>query len=197
MGTARGEAACPSSPRRRPVCWAAKVWQATPDPADWQPLPAAVASQWQALRASPIAHWIGLALPRLLLRAPYGARSDAIEAFAFEELTAERRHQDYLWGNPAFACAQWIAAAFTEQGWDLRLDGPFDLIDLPTHVYQERGEKKLLACAEIFLSERAAQAMTARGIMALQSYRDRNTVRLRALHSIAADGSGLAGPWRH
>ncbi len=43
---------------------------ATPDPRDWCPVDADVGKHWQALRASAVAPWLGLALPRVLLRLP-------------------------------------------------------------------------------------------------------------------------------
>ena len=63
----------------------------TPDPRKWMPIDPAASRRWQALRSSPAAAWIGLALPRFLLRLPYGARNNPIEQFAFEELTEEAK----------------------------------------------------------------------------------------------------------
>ena len=37
---------------------------------------------WQALRSAPMAPWLGLVLPRVLMRLPYGAATDPINAFA-------------------------------------------------------------------------------------------------------------------
>ena len=60
---------------------------AHPDPDDWQqPTDANVRAAWDALRQLPEAASVGLALPRLLLRRPYGKRSDPTEQLDFEEL---------------------------------------------------------------------------------------------------------------
>lgn len=74
------------------------------DPAQWQSLPAEAEQRWQALRGCVVAPWIGLALPRVLLRLPYGTKTDPVEAFAFEEMPSGRDPDAYLWGNPAFIC---------------------------------------------------------------------------------------------
>ena len=78
----------------------------TPDPDDWQGIPDKQGSQaWEALRELPEAPYLGLALPRFLLRLPYGEDTDPTERFEFEEMTSDLNHEDYLWGNPCFACA--------------------------------------------------------------------------------------------
>ena len=59
-------------------------------------------------------------MPRVLLRLPYGARTDGVERFDFEEAGPGFEHSHYLWGNPAFACALLIAKAFADSGWSMR-----------------------------------------------------------------------------
>ncbi len=168
---------------------------ATPASEDWHdPEPEAEAA-WRALRRAPAAASIGLALPRVLLRLPYGRRSDPVEAFAFEELSGDN-HESFLWGNPAFACALLIAQSFQEDGWNLRPGVRLDLGDLPAHSYIDKdGEARLTPCAEVLLSQRAAEAILARGVMPLLSHRDLNAVRLLRLQSIADPPAALAGPW--
>ena len=91
-------------------------FERSPDPAAWKALGPDDDRRWQALRHDPSARWIGLALPRVLLRLPYGARTDEIDQFEFEELPPGGDHEAYLWGNPAVACAMLIGKAFTERG---------------------------------------------------------------------------------
>ena len=94
---------------------------ATPDPDDWkQPVSIGDLGAWQRLRASADSEWVGLAMPRFLLRLPYGKKTSAIEAFDFEEMPEPPLHDAYLWGNPAVACACLLGQAFNRQGWDLR-----------------------------------------------------------------------------
>ena len=110
---------------------------ATPDPDDWkQPLDDASALAWRELRRHPDARWLGLILPRCLLRLPYGAKTSPCEAFDFEEMPHPPDHEAYLWGNPAVACACLLGQAFNLRGWRLhpglvnRLDG------LPVHSFR-------------------------------------------------------------
>jgi type VI secretion system protein ImpC len=172
-----------------------RSWHQTPDPADWPAPDPDAAKSWQDLRRSPVARWIGLAAPRVLLRRPYGPKSDPIESFGFDELSARRDHEGYLWGNPAFACALLIGQGFQDDGWSTGPGDRLDLEDLPAHSFTEDGEAKLQACAEAYLGERAATAILERGPMALLSYRNRNAVRLARFQSIADPPAPLAGPW--
>lgn len=167
----------------------------TSDPSDWRELPAEEEAAWSALRRGPVAPWLGLALPRVLLRLPYGNNSEPVDSFEFEELGLGRRHEDLLWGNPAFACALLIGQAYTERGWSMTPGDVLDLGDLPAYVYEHEGEKHLQACAETYLTERAASAILDRGIMPLLSFKGRNLVRLARCQSIAEPGAALAGPW--
>ncbi|MCU0840968.1 MAG: type VI secretion system contractile sheath large subunit [Thiobacillaceae bacterium] len=160
-------------------------------------LPETVDPGWRALRESPLAEWIGLALPRVLLRLPYGTRTDPIEAFPFEEFDGEPRHQHYLWGNPACALAFLAGRGFAERGWETRLDDCLELDDLPSHVLRDdQGESHQQPCAETLLSETLAEAVLEQGIMPLRSYPSRNAARLMRWQSIAVPPRRLAGPWR-
>lgn len=167
----------------------------TPDPRDWRHGDKEAEQQWQALRQSAVAPWIGLAHPRLLLRLPYGKNSDALENFEFEELGSEPEHEHFLWGNPTFTCALLIATAYQSRGWSMTPGDVLDVEDLPAYTFDEDGETKLMADAEVFLTEHAAETMLDRGVMPLISYRNRNAVRVMRIQSIADPHKALAGPW--
>jgi type VI secretion system protein ImpC len=168
----------------------------TPDPDDWQqPGGGEAGRAWQRLRKRPEAACLGLALPRFLLRLPYGANTDPVEAFPFEEMLSVRRHDDYLWGNPCFACVYLLAEAFNQHGWGFRPGRVQEIGDLPLHVYKEEGESKMEPCAEAFLSQRAAEIILDKGFMPLLSFRDRDAIRLARFQSIADPLTALAGRW--
>jgi type VI secretion system protein ImpC len=149
---------------------------------------------WGSLRTSPVADRIGLALPRVLARLPYGEQSEPIDRFAFEEMP-QRNHEHYLWANPAYACARLLAQSFTRQGWDMQPGDDLDLGTLPAHHYLEEGESRLQPCAELLLSESTMVAMLDQGLMPLISYRNQNTAVLGRFQSIAAPAAALSGPW--
>jgi type VI secretion system protein ImpC len=136
---------------------------------------------WEDLRSIPEADCLGLALPRFLLRLPYGRHTSAIESFEFEEMPGSPVHSGYLWGNPALACL-----ALKAHGGDaLNLSG------LPLHLYQEDGETKATPCAEVLMTEDQVRALMDAGLMPLVSYRDSDRVRLAGFRAI--NGGELAG----
>jgi len=166
------------------------------DPREWKVAPSGTdARAWAALRALPEAAFIGLALPRVLMRLPYGAQSDPIESFRFEETGDDPAHEDYLWGSAAIACAELLGSTFERNGWDFDAGLMIDLEGLPLHSYRSAGEIVNKPCAEIALSERAATALMERGLSPLASIRDEDRVRLVRLQSIANPQARLRGAW--
>lgn len=162
------------------------------DPAEWQ---AVGSAEWSAFRRSPAARFAGLALPRFLVRQPWGEEGEPCDAFDFEEVDAPPRHEDLLWGNPAFACAVLLARAFSRAGWQLRSGFDPDLSGLPLHLFREAGETKSQPCAETLLTERAADRLLDAGLMPLASIRDRDAVRLVRLQSVTDPAAPLAARW--
>ncbi len=196
LGAIASQAGGPFLAQAEPAVFDCRSLVETPDPRDWRFDDPAIEERWQALRTSSAASWIGLAVPRVMLRLPYGSQTDPIEPFEFEELSIRREHEAYLWGNPAFACAMLIAMSFQEQGWSMRLDDHLVVDDLPAHAYEDdAGESTMKPCAEVFLSERGAEAILRRGVMPVMSYRNRNAVRVTRFQSVADPPAPLAGPW--
>jgi type VI secretion system protein ImpC len=153
------------------------------------------AACWQSLRSSPDARFVGLALPRFLLRLPYGTDTAPVELFQFEEMPDPTAHESYLWGNPAFACALLLAESFAEQGWELRPGTISEISGLPIYIHTVEGEPKALPCAEVLLTQTAAEKMMEKGFMPLASLKDKPTVRLVRFQAIADPLSSLSGHW--
>ena len=164
------------------------------DPRSWQP-DANRERLWQALRGTPEAAFIGLALPRFLLRLPYGPGANSTERFFFEEMPGQPDHEGYLWGNPALACVALLAEGFSENGWDLRPDACRDVQGLPAYLYKQEGEPVLQPCAEALLTERAADAIMEKGLMPLLTVKGSDRARLARFQSIADPPTALAGRW--
>lgn len=167
----------------------------TPDPDDWRRPDEADTKRWTELRRSPNAAYLGLALPRFLLRLPYGREGERLEAFDFEELPDGAPHDAYLWGNPAFGCALLLGQAFSEHGWGLRPGAVQEIDGLPIYVYEHGGERQVKPCAEVVLTLRAAEIVLDHGLMPLLSLRDRDVVRLARFQSIRDPLTPLAGRW--
>ena len=61
-------------------------------------------ARWQSFRESEDARYVGLALPRFLLRLPYGEATKPVKSFNYEESVSDS-HDRYCWGNAAFSFA--------------------------------------------------------------------------------------------
>jgi predicted component of type VI protein secretion system len=151
---------------------------------------------WQALRGSEAAPWIGLATPKVLLRQPYGRKSDPIVSFGFEELgPGEPAHEELLWGHASLAASLLIGRAFTSRGWEMEPGDEREIGDLPAYTFLKDGEREMQACAERYLGEASASAMIAAGLIPLLSHRQRNAVSVMSFQSVAEPSQALAGPW--
>ena len=149
---------------------------------------------WQIFRRSPESQWVGLAVPRFLLRLPYGAHTSPIESFVFDEMP-RHEHSSYLWGNPAFCCAYLLGLAFLSEGWNMRPGVYNEIENLPLHTYLENGEAVAKPCAEVLLSENDAEFLMENGLMALASRKGSDSALLVRFQSVAEPLSALAGRW--
>jgi type VI secretion system protein ImpC len=168
---------------------------ATPHPREWKTSEPELARAWAELRHLPEAASVGLALPRFLLRLPYGKKTSPIDSFDFEEFTEALAHEEYLWGNPGFALALLLARSFSEAGWDMRPGSSMEIDQLPLHISLRAGESQAKPCAEVLLTEDAVGRLLDEGLMPLVSFKDRDRVRLARFQSIADPPRGLAGRW--
>ena len=148
-------------------------------------------------RAAPRAEaaYLGLALPRFLLRLPYGKDTSPVEEFDFEEMPAGSDHDGYLWGNPAIACVYLLAESFLRRGWNFHAGSVREITDLPLHVYQDDDESRIKPCAEALLGDEAMAAILDKGLMPLLSVRDRDAVRLARFQSLTCPATPLGGRW--
>jgi type VI secretion system protein ImpC len=168
--------------------------ESTPQPREWKS-PQQTSRGWVELRHRPEAAFVGLALPRFLLRLPYGKKTSPLESFDFEEFADLPAHEDYLWGNPAFAVALLLAQSFTEAAWDMRLGTVTEIQNLPLHVDPRNGESESKPCAEVLLTEDAVEWLVEEGLLPLVSFKNRDHVRIGRFQSIADPPSPLAGRW--
>ncbi len=164
------------------------------DPADWRlPDGSNAAKLWAALSDQPEAVYLGMTMPRFLVRLPYGSDTEPLETFSFEECVDSPTHEDYLWSNAAFVAGQLLAASFSERGWQMGRALNQDIEGLPMHVYKEGTETVFKPCGEALLSDRAVDIMINKGLMPLVSYKNTDKVKLAQFQSIA--GTALRGRW--
>jgi type VI secretion system protein ImpC len=149
---------------------------------------------WFEFLHSNEARWIGLAVPRILLRLPYGKSTAPIESFEFEEMP-QSVHQHYLWGNPGFFCAGLLGEAFRAAGWAMQPERHRRIEGLPVHVYHVDGSAVAKPCAEVAMSESDAEFLLDHGLIPMASVRDSDSVLLVRWQAIAKPAARLSGRW--
>lgn len=126
---------------------------------------------WRSLREAEDSRYLGLCLPRFLGRLPYGARTDPVDQFAFEERAEGPDGAAMLWCNAAYAFGTNIARAFQLYGWCTRIrgvDSGGTVQDLPVARYSTAdGETDLLSLTELALSERREAELAKAGFIPL------------------------------
>jgi type VI secretion system protein ImpC len=126
---------------------------------------------WRSLRDSDDAKYIGLCLPRVLARQPYGAKSEPVAEFGFEEETDGHKGENYAWMNAAYAMASNINRAFKEYGWCARIRGVQsggEVDNLPVHTFPtDDGGVDLKCPTEIAITDRREAELAKSGLIPL------------------------------
>jgi type VI secretion system protein ImpC len=126
---------------------------------------------WRSLRESDDSKYVGLAMPRFLARMPYGAKTNPVEEFEFEEDTSGADSSKYAWSNAAFAMAVNINRAFKLYGWCSRIRGVESggaVEGLPVHTFpSDDGGVDMKCPTEIAISDRREAELAKNGFMPL------------------------------
>ena len=166
----------------------------SPHPRDWDSS-SSERKRWIELRSYSEAAWIALALPRLLLRMPYGKKTSQLESFDFEEMPARPEHETYLWGNPSLALASMLAQSFSQEGWAMRPGEISEMGGLPLHMHELDGTPSVKPCAEALLTEDAVGRMLEEGLIPIVSFKNRDVIRVPRFQSISLPARALTGRW--
>jgi type VI secretion system protein ImpC len=128
-------------------------------------------AKWKSFRASEDSRYVGLALPHVLGRLPYGPETAPVEAFNFQEDTSGKEHERYLWMNAAYALGSRVTNAFAKYGWCAAIRGVEGggLVEgLPTHTFgTDDGEVALKCPTEIAITDRREKELADLGFIPL------------------------------
>lgn len=126
---------------------------------------------WRSLRESEDSKYVGLAMPRFLGRQPYGAKSNPVEDFAFEEDVGAADSNRFTWVNAAYGMAANITQSFKQYGWCSRIRGVESggtVTNLPTHTFPtDDGGVDMKCPTEIGISDRREAELAKAGLMPL------------------------------
>lgn len=128
-------------------------------------------AKWKSFRESDDSRYVGLVLPHVLGRLPYGRDTVPVEEFNFEENTDGSDHGKYLWTNAAYAFASRLTDAFAKYGWLAAIRGVEGggLVEgLPTHTFRtDDGEIALKCPTEVAITDRSEKLLSDLGFISL------------------------------
>ncbi len=129
-------------------------------------------ARWKSFRQSDDSRYVGLTLPRVIGRLPYGAKTVSVDAFNFEEKIDENNDgASYLWVNAAYDLAGRMVEAFEEHGWCAAIrgvEGGGLVKSLPTYNYiSQTGEKVMQCPTEVAISDRREKELAELGFIPL------------------------------
>ncbi len=128
-------------------------------------------AKWKSFRASEDSRYVGLAMPRVLMRLPYGRDTKPIDDFNFEEGVDGADHSKYLWGNAAYALGARLTNAFAKFGWCAAIRGVEGggLVEgLPAHTFRtDEGDVALKCPTEIAITDRREKELADQGLIPL------------------------------
>ena len=131
---------------------------------------------WKSFRESDDARYVGLAMPRFLSRLPYGAKTNPVSEFAFEEETVGADSSKYTWSNAAYAMAVNINRSFKAYGWCARIRGVESggmVEGLPCHTFPtDDGGVDMKCPTEIAITDRREAELAKNGFMPLSHWKN-------------------------
>ncbi len=131
-------------------------------------------TKYSAFRETEDARYVGLLLPRFLLRLPYGPSTVPVRAFSYEE-DVVANHDAFLWGVPTYAFATRLADSFAKFRWCPNIVGPQSggtVENLILHQYDAMGELQSKIPTEIMVTERREFELSEQGFIALTYRKD-------------------------
>lgn len=127
--------------------------------------------KWRSFRNSEDSRYVSLALPRVLLRLPYGPDTVPVEGFNYVEECDGLDHSRYLWGNAAYVLGQRIGQAFSMFGWTAAIrgvEGGGKVEGLPAHTFRSPDGDIALKCpTEVSITDRREKELSDLGFISL------------------------------
>jgi type VI secretion system protein ImpC len=128
-------------------------------------------ANWNAFRQTEDSRYVALALPRMLLREPYGKDTIPVNAFNYEEGIDGKTHGNYLWGNAAYALGSKVTQAFAKYNWCATIRGVESgglVQHLPVHNFKTDSGNTVMKCpTEVQIPDRREKELADLGFAPL------------------------------
>ena len=174
-----------------PQLFRMESWQELPNPQDLQQIVSSPDyASWQSLRESEDARYIGLTMPRVLARLPYGPDTVPVKGFAFQE-ELDGKHDHYVWMNAAFAMGVNINRSHKISGWGTQIRGVESggtVINLPVHTFPTDDGSVAMKCpTEIAIDDRREAELAKLGMMPILHRKNTDLAAFIGAHSLQDD----------
>ncbi|KQN47507.1 type VI secretion system contractile sheath large subunit [Rouxiella silvae] len=133
--------------------------------------------KWKLFRESDDARYIGLTMPRVLGRLPYGPDTLPVRSFNYVEEVKGPDHEKYLWTNASFSFAANLVKSFIQNGWCVQIRGPQAggaVADLPIHLYDLGTGNQVKIPSEVMIPETREFEFANLGFIPLSYYKNRD-----------------------
>lgn len=144
--------------------------------------------KWNRFRNTEDARYIGLVLPRFLLRGPYQTNNEKLINLGIDyEEQVCGKHEHTLWGNPAFLFALRLTDSFAKYRWCPHIIGPSSgglVKNLLHDYYQSMGQIETKLATEIMVTDRREYELTEAGFIALTLRRGKNDASFYSANSV-------------
>ncbi|WP_324172452.1 type VI secretion system contractile sheath large subunit [Sulfurimonas sp.] len=140
---------------------------------------------WRGFRENEDSRYVGLTLPRFLLRSPYDPEDNPISKFVYKE-DVSSNHEDYLWGNTVYAFASRLTDSFANYRWCTNIIGPNSggaVTDLPVHTFDSMGDIEMKIPTEVLVSDRREYELSEQGFIPLTMRKGSNNAAFFAANS--------------
>jgi type VI secretion system protein ImpC len=128
-------------------------------------------AKWKSFRASEDSRYVGLCLPRILGRLPYGPDTKPVEAFNYQEGVDGTEHNKYLWSNAAYALGARLTNSFAKHHWCAAIRGVEGggLVDgLAVHNFRtDDGDVAMKCPTEVPITDRREKELADLGFIPL------------------------------
>jgi type VI secretion system protein ImpC len=139
-------------------------------------------NQWNNFRDSEDSRFVTLAMPRVLSRLPYNAKTNPADGFTFNETEFDNKgratkmdHDQFTWMNAAYVIGTKMTDAFAKYGWCTAIrgaEGGGKVTGLPTYGFvSDAGDMDMQCPTEIAITDRREKELANLGFMPLSHYK--------------------------
>lgn len=125
---------------------------------------------WRGFRDSEDSRYVAMVLPRYAARLPYGAKTNPVDNFNFEEAVDGKDHSKYLWANSAYQLGLRITDAYAKHSWTTAIrgvEGGGKISGMTAHTFKtDEGDVVLKCPTEVSITDRREKELNDLGFIA-------------------------------